>query len=135
MLLTTADVVGRYFFNTPIRGVFDLTHFAVLIMTFFGFAYCAHHGHHVVIEIIYDRLGPASRNRVKRAANAIGCVMFAAIGWQAIVAVADIKAFKFSSQLMLIPFWPFYYVLAAGSLLFAVVLALQVSSRSPGCSR
>ena len=36
MFITTADVVGRYFFNEPLTGVFDLTHFAVLIMVFFG---------------------------------------------------------------------------------------------------
>ena len=36
MLLTTADVIGRYFFNAPITGVVDLTEFSVLLMTFLG---------------------------------------------------------------------------------------------------
>ena len=36
MLLTTLDVAGRYILNSPITGVFDLAHLAVLKMVFWG---------------------------------------------------------------------------------------------------
>lgn len=131
MILTTADVIGRYFFNRPIRGVFDLTHFAVLIMAFLGFAYCGFHGTHVVIEILYHRLGTRTRAVVKRVVSLMGFVLFATITWRAIVAAADIKAFKMASQLMLIPFWPFYYMLAFGAGLYALVLFLYIFVPEP----
>lgn len=125
MLLTVADVVGRYFFNAPLSGVFDLTQFAVLIMTFLSFAYCAFRGAHVVIEIVYDRLPRGLRFVARRGANAAGAVLFAVIAWRAVVQSVDVRDFNETSQLLLIPYWPFYYVVAFGSVLFAVVLVLK----------
>ena len=56
MLLTTADVAGRYFFNSPIDGVFDLTHFVVAIMVFLGLSYCGFRGAHVLrLTLLRDR--------------------------------------------------------------------------------
>jgi TRAP-type C4-dicarboxylate transport system permease small subunit len=34
MCLTTVDVVGRYVFNSPVLGAFELTEFLVLILIF-----------------------------------------------------------------------------------------------------
>ncbi|MCQ6274156.1 TRAP transporter large permease subunit [Bacillus sp. V3B] len=36
MFLTTADVVGRYFFNNPITGTYELTGLALALMIFFS---------------------------------------------------------------------------------------------------
>jgi len=35
MLLTTADVIGRYFFNAPVLGAYEITEYLMLIMVFF----------------------------------------------------------------------------------------------------
>src|SRR3990167_4792340 len=85
MVMTTADVTGRYVFNKPIQGVFDLTHFAVLVMTFLSFAYAGFHGSHIVIELVYARLGKRAQNALKRVVSLMGFVMFAMIAWRAIV--------------------------------------------------
>src|SRR5215475_2687646 len=36
MMLTTADVVGRYIFNWPIRGAFEITELLLLTLIFAG---------------------------------------------------------------------------------------------------
>ena len=36
MLLTFADVLGRYVFNTPLRGAFEITELALLSLIFAG---------------------------------------------------------------------------------------------------
>ena len=131
MLLTTADVVGRYFFDTPITGVFDLTHFAVLIMVFFGLAYCGWNGGHVAIELLYDRLGPAAKDILKRVINLIGCFLFVLIAWRTAVQSVDVRDFEESSQLLLIPYWPFYWLVAFGAALFAVVMAIRIFVPEP----
>ncbi len=131
MLLTTADVAGRYFFDAPITGVFDLTHFAVLIMTFLGFAYCGFRGGHVAIELIYDRLGPATARLLRRAIELVGCLLFAVIGWRTLVQSIDVRDFNEASQLLLIPYFPFYWLVAFGSILFAFVMALRIFIPEP----
>ncbi len=131
MLLTTADVVGRYFFNSPIIGVFDLTHFAVLIMAFLGLAYCGFQGGHIVIELLYDRLSPSTASVLLRLINFVGCILFLLIAWRSAVQSVDVREFREASQLLVIPFYPFYWVVAFGSVLFAWVMALRVFIPEP----
>ncbi len=131
MLLTTADVVGRYFFNSPITGVFDLTHFAVLIMTFLGLAYCGFRRGHVSIELLFDRFSRPVRRVLNRAINLAGAVLFTLIAWRSLVQSVDVRDFGEASQLVEIPFFPLYWLLAFGALLFAAVMALRVIVREP----
>ena len=131
MLLTTADVAGRYFFNSPITGVFDLTHFAVLIMTFLGLAYCGFRRGHVSIELLFDRFSRPVRRVLNRAINLVGAVLFTIIAWRSLVQSVDVRDFGEASQLVEIPFFPLYWLLAFGALLFAAVMALRVIVREP----
>lgn len=126
MLLTAADVVGRYFFNSPITGVFDLTQLAVLIMVFLGLSYCGFQGGHIVIELIYEKLPPFPARTLRRLIDTAGALLFVVIGWRAVVQSIDVWEFRESSQLLSIPFHPFYWVVALGSFLFAWVMALHV---------
>lgn len=131
MLLTTADVAGRYFFNSPITGVFDITHFAVLVMVFLGLAYCGFENGHVAIDVLYDKFNPKLASIVNRLVNFSGFLFFALIAWRGLIESVDVKEFNEASQLVLIPFYPFYYVLAFGSALFAFVMALRIFFPAP----
>lgn len=125
MFMTVADVIGRYFFNEPLNGVFDLTQFSVLIMTFLSFAYCAFRGAHVAIELLYNRLGPKTQFVLRRLSNLAGAVLFGIIAWRGVVQSVDVRLFNETSQLLTIPYWPFYYVMAFGAGLFALTLLLK----------
>lgn len=131
MLLTTADVAGRYFFDSPISGVFDLTHFAVSIMTYLGLAYCGYRGTHVVIELLYDRLPPAAQGVLDRLTNLAGCVLYALICWRTAVQAAEVREMGEASQMMEVPLFPLYCVVAFGSGLFAWVMGLRMFVPEP----
>lgn len=51
-VLTVADVFLRYFFNSPIRGVTDLTEFVLVIIVFPSLSWCALSGTHVSVDIV-----------------------------------------------------------------------------------
>lgn len=125
MLLTTADVAGRYFFNSPINGVFDLTHFAVSIMTYLALAYCGFRGAHVVIEMLYDKLPEVVRDVLDRVINLAGCLLFGVISWRTAVQSVDVRDMGEASQMMEVPFYPLYYLVVFGTGLFAWVLGLK----------
>ncbi|MEK9679658.1 MAG: TRAP transporter small permease [Rhodospirillaceae bacterium] len=126
MVLTTADVAGRYFFNKPITGVFDLTHFAVLIMVFFSLAYCGIKGGHVAIEILYDKLPLPVARGLDKFINLVGAILFLVIAWRTAIQSIDVKDFGEASQLLLIPYHPFYYLVAFGCVLFAGVMIMRI---------
>ncbi len=126
MVLTTADVAGRYFFNKPITGVFDLTHFAVLIMVFFGLAYCGIKGGHVAIELLYEKLPHPVAHVLDKFINLVGAVLFLVIAWRTVIQSIDVKDFGEASQLLLIPYYPFYYLVAFGCVVFAGVMIIRM---------
>ena len=130
MLLTVADVVGRYF-GSPINGVFDLTHFAVAIMVYLGLAYCGMRGAHVVIELLYDKLPRATQAPFNRVINLAGCVLFAVICWRTAVQSLDVREFGEASQMMELPLFPLYIVVSVGAGLFAWVMALRLFIPEP----
>ena len=131
MLLTTADVAGRYFFNSPINGVFDLTHFAVSIMVYLGLAYCAMRSAHVVIELLYDKLPRFAQGVLNRITNLAGCLLFGIISWRTLVQSIDVREMGEASQMMELPYYPLYYLVAFGCALFAWVLGLRIFVPEP----
>jgi len=130
MFMTTIGVIGRKF-GYPINGVFDLTHYTVLMMTFLGMAYAGFHGAHVTIELLFNRLGPKTQGILNRLINLLGCFIFLVIAWRTYVQSILIREINESSQLLEIPHYPFYWLAAAGSLLFAIVMLLRVFVPEP----
>jgi len=130
MFMTTIGIVGRKL-GWPINGVFDLTHFTVLIMTFLGLAYAGFHGAHVTIELLFQRLGPKTQRIMNRLINLLGFVIFLLIAWRTYVYSFLVRDINDTSQLLEIPHFPFYWLAAAGSLLFALVMLLRVFVPQP----
>jgi TRAP-type C4-dicarboxylate transport system permease small subunit len=130
MFMTTIGTVGRWF-GYPINGVFDLTHFTVLIMTFLGLAYAGYYGAHVTIELLFQHLGPKTQRIMNRLINLLGCMIFLLIAWRTYVYSLLVRDINDTSQLLEIPHFPFYWLAAAGSLLFALVMLFRVFVPEP----
>jgi hypothetical protein len=52
MMLTTADVIGRYVFNWPIRGAFEITELLLLTLIFAGLPLASRADEHVTLDFI-----------------------------------------------------------------------------------
>jgi TRAP-type C4-dicarboxylate transport system permease small subunit len=52
MLITTADVVGRGFFNKPIAGTFELSEYMLAIIVLLGTAYTQQVKGHVAVDFV-----------------------------------------------------------------------------------
>ena len=70
MCLTVVDVVGRYVFNSPILGAYEITEFMVLVMVFSFLGYAQAQKAHVTVDIVYERF-PANARRIIAIANYI----------------------------------------------------------------
>ena len=131
MFLTVADVASRNIVNEPIGGVFDLTHFAVLAMVFLGLSYCGFQGSHVSIELLYNRLPAPAQRWLDRFANLVGAILYALIAWYAVVQADLVRELGEASELLQIPYHPFYWLLAVGAALFALVMLLRIFVPEP----
>ena len=51
MLLTCVDVVGRYFFNKPVTGGFELTEMLLAALIFAGLPLVTLRGDHITVDL------------------------------------------------------------------------------------
>ena len=120
MCLTTADVVGRYLFNKPITGVFELTEYLILILIFSFIGYTQSQDGHVVVDLLLPKL-PARLVFVIDLINYLVClVLMAVIFWMGILKALELRSVGEASPNLGIPAYPFAFFLALGCLIMCI---------------
>ena len=120
MLLTTTDVLGRYFFNSPVLGAYELTEYLMLIMVFSYLALAQSQKAHINVDIVFNRL-PAWLQRTFERFNHIVCLLvMILVTWKSAQRIAELKSTGEASLLLKIPDYPFAIFLVVGCLVFCI---------------
>ena len=82
MTLTTADVIGRYIFNWPLRGAFEATELMLLVLIFAGLPLVSHADEHVTMDFIDRVLPPAGQRALIRIVHAACAAIMFFLTWQ-----------------------------------------------------
>lgn len=137
MALTVVAVTLRKF-NDPILGTQDLSEAGLTMVVFFAMAYSGWTGGHIAVDLIGSFVS-ARRLAVIDAAVRILCgLFFLVVAWQSLGQGLDALEYGDGFNLLDIPHFPFYFVIAFGSLVFAcvlVVLGLRSAYRFPEIAR
>jgi TRAP-type C4-dicarboxylate transport system permease small subunit len=81
MLLTCIDVVGRYFFNKPVTGGFELTEMLLAALIFAGLPLVTLRGDHITVDL-FDPVTPDWLFRIQHAlATLIGAACTGYLAW------------------------------------------------------
>jgi TRAP-type C4-dicarboxylate transport system permease small subunit len=129
MFLMAADVVGRYFFNSPISGGLELVEYLMAVIVPLSVAYCALQGAHVSVELLVDRLHPAVRQVIKIFTSTLSIVFVGLISWQNFLYIGEMYRSHLTSAVLKIPTYPFVAATAVGMTVFAVVMFVQLFPR------
>ena len=122
MFLVFADVIMRYFFNSPIPGSYELTEMFTGLVVALSLAYCAVNKGHIYVELVvswFSQRGQAVLGIIGGILS-IGIVFI--MTWQAFVYVTVTFNSGQSTPTLLIPFLPFAVLTAIGFSLFLLVL-------------
>ncbi len=114
MLLTTADVVGRYIFNAPILGVFEVTEFMVLILIFSFIAYTQSHKAHVSVDLLVTNLPKRIQVYVDLFNHAVCLLLMALITWMGVERALEMMETGEASPNLGVPDYPFVFFLVLG---------------------
>jgi TRAP-type C4-dicarboxylate transport system permease small subunit len=125
MLLTCADVFLRYLFNAPIEGTLDVTQMLMVIVVFFGLAYCGWTGGHVVVDLLREFLPAGILVPLAVLVNATGAVAMLAMAWQSVETSFTYMITGETPMTVLIPKYPFIWVAAFGALSYAAILIFK----------
>ena len=126
MLLSTADVIGRYLFNNPIPGALELSGFMLVIVVFFGAAYAQVLKRHVSVDLLLAWLPQKAKPFFSLVSYFIGLSLFSLIAWQTVLSAGFKMQGNEVSSVLRIPVWPFMGIVAAGSALLALVLLIDL---------
>jgi len=133
VLLTVADVVARKIANAPIFGVQNISELALVVVVFAAMAYCGRERGHVAVDLIGAFAGPRVLRITDTLVSLIGAAIFFILTWRALVAAGHTFSSGRVSNLLDIPHWPFYGVIALGSMLYALVQVIDAwrAARGP----
>ena len=112
MVLTFFDVVGRYLLNRPIRGAFEITELALLVLIFAGLPLVSHADEHVTMDFI-DRILPERLARVwVRAMHVVCAAIMFFLAWQVWIKATRIAGYADTTDVLGVPIGPFVYFMA-----------------------
>jgi TRAP-type C4-dicarboxylate transport system permease small subunit len=132
MLLTFADVVARYLLNAPIRGAFEITELALLVLIFAGLPLVSHADEHVTMDFI-DRILPSGALRVLvRLVHAACAALMFFLTWQVWIKASKISGYGDTTDVLRITVGPFVYFMALMIALTGLVHLYKVFAPGSG---
>jgi C4-dicarboxylate transporter DctM subunit len=126
MLLTAADVILRYVFDSPITGSYELSEFMMAILVSSGLAYTAWHRGHINVDLLISRTGPRSQAVVNSITSLLGVGFFVLMAWRMILYAQKIRVDGYTSQSLAIPIYPFVYFAGIGCVILVLVLFIHL---------
>jgi len=135
MVLTFADVVGRYLLNKPIRGAFEVTELTLLVLIFAGLPLVSHADEHVTMDFIDRLLPPAGRRALVRLVHAVCTAIMFFLAWQVWIKAGKIAAYGDTTDVLRITIGPFVYFMDVMIALTGLVHAYKIFVPGDGGAR
>ena len=130
MLVTFVDVIGRYLFNAPLPGAFELTEVLLALVIFVGLPIVTARREHVTVDLFTSRLPHRLRAVLARAASLVTAVMLVLFTWRLGVSARDYTSYGDATVYLGIPLGPVAGLMAVFCG-FAALVALWLAFR-PG---
>jgi TRAP-type C4-dicarboxylate transport system permease small subunit len=126
MLITTADVILRYLFDSPIMGSFELTEILMVSMAGLSLAWCTLKSGHIRVDIITSMFS----KKTNRAIDIVNYIITAALCGFVVPALINryIEGVKLDvrTYVLKIPEGPFVLLLSFGYFLTFLVLIVKI---------
>ena len=122
MLMTVADVVMRYFFDAPILGSFEITEYSLVVIVFFALPWAAMKRINVRVDLVVGRFSPKRRAALDAVTCVFSLIVTGFFTWYTVPQVIYVYRLYTVSDMLEIPSWPFYLMVALGFFLLFIVL-------------
>jgi TRAP-type C4-dicarboxylate transport system permease small subunit len=123
MLLTTADVISRGFFNKPIPGVMETSEYMLAVIILLGAAYTQQVKGHVWVDFLTVKLPQGVQNALRIFTDLASLFIISLVVYMGYVEALEEKAV---SDMLRIPQWPFKMLVAVGCFLLWLELLVDL---------
>jgi len=126
MFLGTADVIGRYAFNSPIKGTLEISELLMAVAIFFAWGYVQSSNSNIRVDFIIKRYPYKVRQIVELLILLLTFLLFAFITRQSFkVAMIDLGYGRLIENVY-IPAYPFKLMLSLGAAMVCLETIIQI---------
>ena len=132
MLITFADVVGRYFFDAPLVYTVEMVELGMGLMIFFGLALTTLNRGHIAVDLIAGMVPAGVRVWLAGFSALVAIIFFGLITWRLWDRAMNFWSDGLATQILFLPVAPVVIVMAISAgftTLFALFLLLHPSSK------
>lgn len=126
VLIITANVVMRYFFNTPLSWGEEINGLLLFLLLFLSMTYTWDQKKHIRMELIYVHLKGRWRVFSDMLTAITGIIFFGLLGLQCIFDIGYMMRTNETGEELHLPLWPFRALAAAISVIFVIKLVFYV---------
>jgi TRAP-type C4-dicarboxylate transport system permease small subunit len=129
MLLTVADVAGRYLLNRPVRGAFEVTELMLLVLIFAGLPLVSYADEHALMDFVDRLLGPRARRLLQGLVHAVCAAVMFLLAWLVWLKADRIWAYRDATDVLRIVYGPFVYFMAVMIGLTGLIHLARIAGR------
>lgn len=123
MLAVSTEVILRYFFDISIAELFEITEYSMIWITFLATTWILKKDGHIRIDLVTNRLSPATRANVNIASSIICIFLLALITWYSVVITLNDFRTGFTLSSIMEPLkWPLEIIIPIGTFMLFVQL-------------
>jgi TRAP-type transport system small permease protein len=126
--LSVTDVLGRYLFNHPVKGTYELSEVLLAGIVFFSWPYTKSVQGHVTIDTVIKLFRPRVQAAVGVIVSVLSLVIFILMGWQGIKLALTTWGRQRYIDVVLIPLAPFQLLVPIGSFALCLVVLVQLNN-------
>lgn len=131
MAVTTVDVIGRYIFNWPLRGGFEITELLLLTLVFAGLPLVSRADEHVTLDFIDNLLGSRGRAFLRRLVDLVCGLIVLSLSWRVYIKAGKIAGYGDTTEVLRILVGPFVYFMALMVAVTAIVHLIKAFLPAP----
>lgn len=125
MALVFVAVILRYVAGMPLLGVNEIVQLLSVAVVMLALPWCTDAGAHVSVDVLDQAIGRWGRFVGDLMSRALSVWVLCVLVARAWAKVLDAREFGDATNMLQLPIWPFYAMLAAGIALCALILVVQ----------
>lgn len=126
MAITFIDVVGRYFFNTPLTFSVELVRMGMGLIVLCGLPISTLRRSHVSVDLVEYAFSARGRRVLGILASLCSFVVLVLFAWRLWVRGVGFREDGIATDILFLPIWPVVIVMAVAVAFAAVVAAVQI---------
>jgi TRAP-type C4-dicarboxylate transport system permease small subunit len=135
VVLIAVGVLLRFAFAQPILGLNEIVQLNSVAVVMLALPWATAEGAHVRVDVLDKAIGRAGRFLGDLVSRALSAFVLAVLVWRSALKALDALKYGDATNMLGLPIWPFYAILALGMALCVVVLAAQIAALLAGGPR